>query len=74
MRKLGLTGVGLAPESKRYYPAGDLAAPVLGFVGTDNDGLSGLESAMEGTLAGKPGEVTVERDPPAPSSPVRNAP
>lgn len=63
VRKLGLTGIGLAPESKRYYPAGDLAAPVLGFVGLDNDGLSGLESAMEGTLAGKPGEVTVERDP-----------
>lgn len=63
VRKLGLTGVGLAPESKRYYPAGDLAAPVLGFVGLDNDGLSGLESAMEGTLAGKPGEVMVERDP-----------
>ena len=63
VRKLGLTGIGLAPESKRYYPAGDLAAPVLGFVGLDNDGLSGLESAMEATLAGKPGEVTVERDP-----------
>jgi cell division protein FtsI (penicillin-binding protein 3) len=63
VRKLSLTGVGLAPESKRYYPAGDLAAPVLGFVGLDNDGLSGLESAMEGTLAGQPGEVSVERDP-----------
>jgi cell division protein FtsI (penicillin-binding protein 3) len=63
VRKLALPGIGLAPESKRYYPAGDLAAPVLGFVGLDNDGLGGLESAMEGTLAGKPGKVTVERDP-----------
>jgi cell division protein FtsI (penicillin-binding protein 3) len=63
VRKLGLTGVGLVPESKRYYPSGDLAGPVLGFVGLDNDGLSGLESALEGTLAGHPGEVTVERDP-----------
>ena len=53
--KLGLTGVGLAPESKRYYPAGDLAGPVLGWVGLDNDGLSGLESALEGTLAGRAG-------------------
>jgi cell division protein FtsI (penicillin-binding protein 3) len=61
--KLGLTGIGLAPESKRYYPSGALAGPVLGFVGLDNDGLSGLESALEGTLAGRPGEITVERDP-----------
>ena len=37
--------------------------PVLGWVGLDNDGLSGLESALEGTLAGRPGEITVERDP-----------
>jgi len=61
--KLGLTGIGLAPESKRYYPSGALAGPVLGFVGLDNDGLSGLESALEGTLAGRPGEISVERDP-----------
>jgi cell division protein FtsI (penicillin-binding protein 3) len=61
--KLGVTGVGLAPESKRYYPSGDLAGPVLGWVGMDNNGLSGLESALEGTLAGRPGEISVERDP-----------
>ena len=63
VRKLDLVGVGFAPESKRYYPAGELAAPVLGFVGRDNDGLSGLEQALEGTLAGRPGELSVERDP-----------
>jgi len=63
VRKLGLTGVGFVPESRRYYPSGDLAGPVLGYVGLDNDGLSGLESALEGTLAGRPGKVTVERDP-----------
>ena len=63
VRKLDLVGVGFVPESKRYYPAGELAAPVLGFVGLDNDGLSGLEQALEGTLAGRPGELSVERDP-----------
>jgi cell division protein FtsI (penicillin-binding protein 3) len=63
VRDLDLVGVGFAPESKRYYPAGELAAPVLGFVGLDNEGLSGLEQALDGTLAGRPGELTVERDP-----------
>jgi len=63
VRRLGLPGIGFVPESKRYYPAGELAAPVLGFVGVDNEGLSGLEQALEGTLAGRPGRLTVERDP-----------
>lgn len=63
VRKLGFAGVGFAPESKRFYPAGQLAAPVLGFVGIDNEGLSGLEDAMDTTLAGHPGQLVVERDP-----------
>jgi len=63
VRALDLIGIGFVPESKRYYPAGELAAPVLGFVGLDNEGLSGLEQALEGTLAGRPGELSVERDP-----------
>jgi cell division protein FtsI (penicillin-binding protein 3) len=63
VRRLDLPGVGFVPESKRYYPAGELAAPVLGFVGTDNEGLSGLESALDHTLAGTPGQLRVERDP-----------
>jgi len=63
VRKLDLVGIGFAPESKRYYPAGELAAPVLGFVGLDNEGLSGLEDALERTLAGRPGRVTMDRDP-----------
>ena len=63
VKKLDLVGVGFAPESKRYYPAGELAAPVLGFVGLDNQGLSGLETALDRTLAGRPGRLSVERDP-----------
>ncbi|MFM8303930.1 MAG: peptidoglycan D,D-transpeptidase FtsI family protein [Actinomycetota bacterium] len=63
VRRLDLVGIGFVPESKRFYPAGDLAAPVLGFVGLDNDGLSGLEQALDGTLAGRPGSLSVERDP-----------
>jgi len=63
VRALRLPGVGFLSEPKRYYPAGELAAPVLGFVGLDNDGLSGVEQALEGTLAGRPGRLAVERDP-----------
>lgn len=59
---LGLPGVGFVPESMRHYPS-DLAASVLGLVGTDNDGLGGLELKYEEELAGKPGELMVERDP-----------
>ncbi len=63
VKKLNLAGVSFTPETKRYYPAGDLAIPVLGFVGTDNNGLSGLEVGQESQLAGKPGKMSVEKDP-----------
>jgi len=48
---------------KRVYPAGTLAAQVLGFVGTDNVGLAGLESGWEKHLGGVPGEEILEQDP-----------
>jgi cell division protein FtsI (penicillin-binding protein 3) len=63
VRALHLRGLGFVPETKRYYPSGALAAPLLGFVGIDNDGLGGLEVGADRTLAGTPGEMTVERDP-----------
>lgn len=63
IRALDLPGIGLVPESKRFYPSNALAGPVLGFVGIDNDGLGGLESAYDELLTGRPGEVVVERDP-----------
>lgn len=59
---LGLPGVDFVPESKRHYPS-DLAASVIGLVGTDNQGLGGLELQYEKELAGTPGELVVERDP-----------
>jgi cell division protein FtsI (penicillin-binding protein 3) len=63
VKKLNLEGVDFVPESKRFYPSGTLAGPVLGNVGIDNDGLSGLEVQYGKTLTGKPGELTVEQDP-----------
>ncbi len=62
VRALDLAGVGFIPESKRYYPAGDLAAPVLGEVGGEGTGLGGLEYMYEDLLAGKDGEIEVEHD------------
>ncbi|MBI2168965.1 MAG: penicillin-binding protein 2 [Actinobacteria bacterium] len=59
---LQLPGVDFVPESKRHYPS-DLAASTLGLVGTDNEGLGGLELKYEDLLSGRPGELVVERDP-----------
>jgi cell division protein FtsI/penicillin-binding protein 2 len=63
VRKLDLDGVALLDESKRFQPAGDLAASLLGTVGLDNDGLSGLELKYEDRLVGEPGELVFEQDP-----------
>ena len=58
--ELALPGVGLLDTSKRSYPAGSVASQVLGFVGTDGVGLTGLELGYQGVLAGTAGERTHE--------------
>jgi cell division protein FtsI (penicillin-binding protein 3) len=63
VKDLDIPGVGLIPEPKRYYPSGPLASQVLGFVGTENTGLGGLESAYDDVLTGRPGKAVTERDP-----------
>lgn len=63
IEELGLPGIGFLEASRRYYPAGSLAAQVLGFVGIDGEGLSGLEVRYEDLLAGEAGERTQEIDP-----------
>lgn len=59
---LGLPGIDLLPESKRYYPMGTLAAQVIGYVGTDNQGLAGLEAHFDATVSTEKGRSTVLRD------------
>ncbi len=44
-------------DSKRYYPYGNFAAHILGFVGSDNQGLSGVESAFDNELKGTAGRI-----------------
>ena len=56
-------GLGFYPEELRTYPQGPVAAHVLGFAGTDNHGLDGLERSLDKTLAGRPGFETIVSDP-----------
>lgn len=63
VKALRLPGISLIEEPERFLPAGDLAGPVVGRVGTDNNGLAGLERQYEKDLAGRPGKTVVERDP-----------
>jgi cell division protein FtsI/penicillin-binding protein 2 len=62
LRRLHLPGMHFVAESKRYYPMRELASQVLGYVGTDNHGLAGLELVYDAVITGKPGVRTVLRD------------
>lgn len=53
----GYTGIKLEADTKRYYPNGSLAAHVIGFVGTDNTGLGGIEAKYDKVLSGTNGFV-----------------
>lgn len=55
VRQLNLKGVYFQKEFKRFYPDGNLAAQVLGYVGTDDTGLSGLEEEFDDEMHGAPG-------------------
>lgn len=57
VKKNKLDCVGLEEDSKRYYPYGNFAASVLGFVGSDSQGLAGIELAYDSELRGEPGKV-----------------
>ena len=57
-----IVGVFLDEDNKRYYPNGNLAAHVLGFVGDDNQGLNGIEFIAEKYLKGSPGKILSEVD------------
>ena len=55
--KLKLDGVYLVKEAKRYYPYNDLLSHTLGYVGIDNQGLSGIELKYDKYLTGKNGAI-----------------
>lgn len=62
IRSLNLRGIYFQKESKRYYPKRDLAAQVLGYVGIDDEGLSGIEREYDEKLRGKPGRMLISVD------------
>ena len=62
IRSLNLQGIHFQKESKRFYPKRELAAQVLGYVGTDDDGLSGIEREYNDQLQGKPGKMLISVD------------
>lgn len=57
IRKAGLKGIYLIEDSKRTYPYGSLASHVVGFVGTDNQGLAGTEMVYDKYLKGMPSRM-----------------
>jgi cell division protein FtsI (penicillin-binding protein 3) len=59
---LRLPGIHSVAEPKRFYPKGRLAGAVLGFVGTDDSGLAGLEHIYDKEIHGKPGEIVALTD------------
>jgi len=62
IRALNLRGIYFQKESKRFYPKGELAAQVIGYVGTDDEGLSGIERAYDDGLRGRAGEMLISVD------------
>ena len=56
------SGINIDEDSKRYYPNGSLASTLLGFCGTDNNGLAGIEERWDSILLGTAGKVTVTSD------------
>jgi cell division protein FtsI (penicillin-binding protein 3) len=54
--KLKIHGIGVLPDSRRVYPEGELASQLIGAVGVDNQGLTGLEATHEELLHGADGE------------------
>ena len=62
VRSLKLSGVGIANDSKRYYPYGTLLSQVIGFTTRDNVGQSGLELKYDKYLTGSDGKLISETD------------
>ncbi len=57
-----VAGLTILEQGQRFYPKGSLAGQLIGFAGSDNQGLEGMEAQCDGTLAGTAGLLQAERD------------
>ncbi len=62
VKTLNFRGLGVTAETRRYYPGRETAAHVIGFAGTDNQGLEGLEKEYDGLLRGPEEKLAFMRD------------
>lgn len=62
VKALDVPGIHLKPEYRRYYPAAEVTAHVLGFTDIDDQGQEGLELTFNNWLSGKPGSKKVVKD------------
>ncbi len=62
IQALNAEGIGMFYEPRRYYPQGQMAGQLLGFVGRDSEGLEGLELRYNDYIRGEPGSSVTERD------------
>lgn len=62
LRDMKLAGVMIDEDYKRYYPYDELASKVLGFTGSDNQGIVGLEVSYDEVLSGNPGSILTLTD------------
>ena len=62
IRELNYKGIYLTEDSKRYYPYGNFASHVIGFVGSDNQGLNGIEMVYDKYLKGEPGRIITAKN------------
>ncbi|WP_163134743.1 penicillin-binding transpeptidase domain-containing protein [Agarivorans sp. Alg241-V36] len=60
--KLKIRGVYLKPESRRFYPTGEVSAHLVGFTNIDDHGLEGIERSYDDWLTGEPGKRKVRKD------------
>ena len=62
VKALALDGIGFIKENRRFYPKKTLAAHLLGYVGVDNVGLSGIEAAYDASVRGQAGTILIQTD------------
>jgi cell division protein FtsI/penicillin-binding protein 2 len=63
LQRRGIPGLGFYSEERRVYPQGRVASQVLGYAGTDNNGIAGVEKAFDRSLTGREGKETFVKDP-----------